>query len=76
MTELSNELKQLDWYYEYSDDHRVWSAGHDAYTTIVNKLAGLDDATVNTLIMNYVPTDRVTSLRYHIKIKRGDNKNA
>jgi hypothetical protein len=23
--------KEHDWYYEYSDDHRVWSKGRDDY---------------------------------------------
>jgi hypothetical protein len=26
--------KEHDWYYEYSDDHRVWQKGKDAYSTL------------------------------------------
>jgi hypothetical protein len=76
MSNLINMLKEMDWYYEFSDDHRVWSAGSKAEDSIVKELIKLDEATVNTLIMNHVPTDRVSSIRRHIELKKGDNKNA
>ena len=28
--EFANKLKTHDWYYGYSDDHRVWTRGRDA----------------------------------------------
>jgi hypothetical protein len=31
---LENECRVHDWYYNYSDDHRVWSRGHDRYKKI------------------------------------------
>lgn len=37
MTSLSSfydTLRYHDWYYEYSDDHRVWSKGRDDYAKI------------------------------------------
>lgn len=34
--EYVNQLKAHDWFYDYSDDHRVWVAGREA----ANKLSG------------------------------------
>ena len=34
--------KEHDWYYEYSDDHRVWQKGRDAYSKLVSKYAMMD----------------------------------
>lgn len=37
MTELKDFYRMLgyhDWYYEYSDDHRVWTKGRDAKDTL------------------------------------------
>lgn len=29
--------KQMDWYYDYSDDHNVWTRGRDAYARLQSK---------------------------------------
>jgi hypothetical protein len=31
---FTNMVKTHDWYYEYSDDHRVWRQGQNAYDDI------------------------------------------
>ena len=38
-------LRHHDWFYEYSDDHRVWNEGRLAYSRICNlrKRLGLED---------------------------------
>lgn len=28
LDEYKEALQSMDWYYDYSDDHRVWSAGY------------------------------------------------
>ena len=28
LEEYKTELQSMDWYYDFSDDHRVWRAGH------------------------------------------------
>lgn len=38
---LENKCKVHDWYYNYSDDHRVWSRGFDRYRQINALLDGL-----------------------------------
>ena len=49
MPELQTLKEQLqlamaghDWYYDRSDDHRVWSAGNAHYRKISNLFADLD----------------------------------
>lgn len=32
--EYETRLKNHDWYFEYSDDHRVWRKGKDTYTAL------------------------------------------
>ena len=34
--EFGKSLKHHDWYYAYSDDHRVWKAGHAVQSTLSN----------------------------------------
>lgn len=34
--EFVNQLKAHDWFYDYSDDHRVWVAGRES----ANKISG------------------------------------
>jgi hypothetical protein len=41
--EYSKVLEEHDWYFSYSDDHRVWKKGHDQ-STYINKLAEQDPA--------------------------------
>jgi hypothetical protein len=41
--EYSKVLEEHDWYFSYSDDHRVWKRGHDQ-STYINKLAEQDPA--------------------------------
>ena len=38
MTTLYNALERFDWYYAYSDDHRVWSAGQAKSKQLRSKL--------------------------------------
>lgn len=33
--------KEHDWYYEYSDDHRVWQKGKAAYTALSNRYVAM-----------------------------------
>lgn len=35
MDEYINLLKIHDWYYVFSDDHRVWKAGEEQYKKIM-----------------------------------------
>jgi hypothetical protein len=35
-------LKSHDWYYDYSDDHRVWRAGSAAYSQLRGMQKNLD----------------------------------
>lgn len=44
MDEYINLLKTHDWYYNYSDDHRVWRAGEEEYKKIM-ELSKLYDPT-------------------------------
>jgi hypothetical protein len=32
-----DELNRADWYYNYSDDHRVWQSGSDAFAKLEAK---------------------------------------
>ena len=41
--EYSKVLEEHDWYFSYSDDHRVWKKGHDQ-STYINKVAEQDPA--------------------------------
>ena len=34
LNEFYNMLSSHDWYYQYSDDHRVWRNGQDQYDKI------------------------------------------
>ena len=34
---------QMDWFYDYSDDHSVWTRGHDRY----NELRRIAEGTAN-----------------------------
>jgi len=37
LDELEEMLKHHDWYYQYSDDHRVWKRGNEQNRAITNK---------------------------------------
>lgn len=36
LTDYWNMLSGHDWYYEFSDDHRVWSAGNAAHNRLLD----------------------------------------
>lgn len=38
MMKFANRIIDLDWYYEYSDDHRVWKEGHTNISSIIKDL--------------------------------------
>jgi hypothetical protein len=48
-------LEEMDWYYHYSDDMRVWSAGKDAESRI-KKIASKDPilASMYNDYVNYI----------------------
>lgn len=58
LQELESLLKEHDWYYAYSDDHRVWKRGEEERKVIGELTArlmyveGLSDA-VDTLYEKY-----------------------
>ena len=35
MNLYENKLRSHDWFYDYSDDHRVWQQGRDAYQELI-----------------------------------------
>lgn len=37
LREFYDELEKHDWYYSYSDDHRVWKKGEAAWKALVAK---------------------------------------
>jgi hypothetical protein len=54
--EFENNLKQHDWYFEYSDDGRVWRAGKEAQGRIRhqrNSLVQVDPERANQLYEKY-----------------------
>ena len=38
MATLLTQLARHDWFYEYSDDHRVWKRGHLRHKELVDEL--------------------------------------
>ena len=38
LSEYYGMLERFDWFYEYSDDHRIWNSGRSAHA-ILEKLA-------------------------------------
>jgi hypothetical protein len=51
-----NQLKNMDWYYAFSDDHRVWCAGEAAIAelkTLCNNLSKEDAARARELWEKY-----------------------
>lgn len=55
---LEQHMKVHDWYYDYSDDHRVWTRGHNERSQI-NRLSmdlrEKDKARVEALYDTYSP---------------------
>ena len=49
LVELEDLLKSHDWYYQYSDDHRVWSSGNALDTRIRKKLEECINADLGTV---------------------------
>lgn len=53
LTEFTNDLKAHDWFYDYSDDHSVWTRGRNerkqlqnvASTLVKTKQASTDEVT-------------------------------
>jgi hypothetical protein len=37
-----NHLRYHDWWFEYTEDHRVWRAGQDSYATLLEERRRLD----------------------------------
>jgi hypothetical protein len=42
MTEYENKLQQMDWWYQYSDDGRVWRQGNEAIKALVELQKSVD----------------------------------
>lgn len=42
MEKYIHHLKYHDWWFEWSDDHRVWLAGKDSLSSLLEKAAKLD----------------------------------
>jgi tRNA G26 N,N-dimethylase Trm1 len=40
---LEEKLQQHDWYYQYSDDHRVWKRGSEQSKVIQNLIKELQE---------------------------------
>ncbi len=41
-TQLRNVMSRHDWWYDYSDDHGVWTKGRDSYKVVSDLFADLD----------------------------------
>lgn len=44
--EFIQKLDRHDWYYEYSDDYKVWCAGRDARAAIIAETKNKDKAQI------------------------------
>ena len=53
--ELCQALKNHDWYYEYSDDHRVWSNGSRERSKIKGLMSKLPKQYAAELYNKYAP---------------------
>jgi hypothetical protein len=51
--QLEHALKHHDWYYGYSDDHRVWEAGTANWKRIVAGIVILRDDNLNKTVDLY-----------------------
>lgn len=51
-------LKHHDWYYQYSDDHRVWQAGRSAYARIQSLMAKVGEPLATELFNRYCPKEQ------------------
>lgn len=49
--EFMNMLERHDWYYAYSDDHRVWTKGREESDAIYKAMT--DDVELRELYRNY-----------------------
>jgi len=75
-TEFSNDLEYHDWFYDYSDDHSVWTKGFNARKQLENvalTLVKTEQATpkeVSTLWNFYAPNQyKITEDRFAPKAK-------
>ena len=55
MKKLKEMLKNHDWFYQYSDDFRVWSSGSKEHDKIHTKLRELDSPESIALFNKYAP---------------------
>ncbi len=68
---LEQECKCHDFFYQYSDDHRVWSKGHDRYQIINVLLDKLSHSREAVEIYNkYAPDDYKLPLESKYYFKR------
>lgn len=59
-------FKEHDWYFDWSDDHRVWTEGHNQRRKIVILLTSLPQPERNELLKE-VPKDCLDRLLYQIE---------
>lgn len=48
-------LETADWFYEYADDFKVYSAGRTSFQNAVAVLMGCNDTAQEILVEKYVP---------------------
>ena len=52
---LARMLSEHDWYYDYSDDSRVWQAGRDEYDRILKVASALPAGTIQRCWSDFAP---------------------
>lgn len=56
LEELELCLRHHDWYYQYSDDHRVWTSGESAWHRIEELKTKVTSSEYATLLDKYAPS--------------------
>ena len=54
---LINDLANLDWYYDYSDNHNTWIKGRNAMMEVIAQLSELPYEDAKSLWNQYSPAD-------------------
>ena len=57
-TDLEKRLKDHDWYYAFSDDHRAWCSGEESrriMLNLLNEAAKIDSYKARKMFARYAP---------------------